>query len=161
MGAQAGWPRAAAPVGSCPSSAEPAPDLVLPVIALLRPDLSETHSLDLLTILQSPGCPGLGVQLTAMEHPSIQQTWTEPCWVQSTSLGTVSGPSSFHPWNSKSPEGRVRLELPSVSRARAPQRPPPTAPRAFLLPDILTFSSPFLCDGSRNFGLTMWNLLGS
>lgn len=78
MGAQEGWPRAAAPVGSCPSSAEPAPDLVLPVIALLRPDLSETHSLHLLTILQSPGCPGLGVQLTAMEHPSIQQTWTEP-----------------------------------------------------------------------------------
>lgn len=78
MGAQAGWPQAATPVGSRPSSAEPAPDLVLPAAALFRPDLSDTHSLDLLTILQSPGCPGLGVHLTAMEHPSIQHTWTEP-----------------------------------------------------------------------------------
>lgn len=81
MGARAGWPRAAAPDGtvrSCPSPAQRAPDLVLPVLALFHPDLSNTHSLGLLTILQSPGYPGLGVQSTATGHPSTQQTYTEP-----------------------------------------------------------------------------------
>lgn len=130
-----------------PAPQTPLPASLFPLLRWICTDLSNTRSLDLPTTLQKFGCPGLGVQSTAPEHPSIPRTCAPSLLgpkPQAKHYESRSSPISS--WNSNFPQGWTVASSPEPQPAVTPTQtlwPPPTRlpphrERCLSLRDILT-----------------------